>query len=196
MSIKNKVIASVIGAAALVSGFANAMSMDDSSFYVGADVGYGRWKYADEISNTASTNGASLKKGKPSLGIILGGKFHENFGAELGYTFIGKTKAIDVAAAQRTVKARNIYLDAIGYVPVDEKINFLGAVGVGKMRAKVSETSTKKDKAGIRLGVGGQYNFDNNLAARAMVRYQRTGSSGDVVKNRKQAELAVLYTFM
>jgi opacity protein-like surface antigen len=188
------------------SGF--ALAQDDMNFYVGGELGYNRHGYTSEFKDSISNNGGTLKsKNVPTLGLLIGGKFHENFGAEIGYTFFKKSK-VDWNTAgwsNDNVKANNMYLDLLGYMPVDTCFDLIGAVGVGRMKIKTVDNNagngigdSSKGKAGFRLGVGAQYKFDDHFAARAMVRYQRANikdsTDSKLYKSATSINLGLTYT--
>lgn len=166
------------------SGF--ALAHDDMNFYVGADLGYTKHSYGDGLKDYVSAWNGNAKTKAPNMGVFVGGKFHENFGAELGYTFYKKAK-VDWTAGWNTdyIKANNIYADLLGYMPIDTCFDLLGSVGVGRMKLKYDDNNASgidigKGKVGFRLGAGAQYKFDDHFAARAMVRYQRANIKGTV----------------
>lgn len=201
MNIK-KILTAGFAGMILASGFATAAMMDDTKFYVGADIARGNWGYSQETKDMFNAANGSLKKGNNSFNLAFGAKFHENFGAEVGYTMFGKTKSSIPGIGDIKMKANNLYFDVIGYAPVADKINLLGSLGFGRMQVKSTELDGlgedyKKSKTGLRAGIGAQYSFDECLAARLMVRTQKTGSNNNhLTKSLNTIGAGVTYTFM
>ena len=172
-------------------------------FYVGADAVYNRFKIDKSINDLTK----KLKKNKFGANFALGGKFHEYFGAEIGYSFVQKVKAeanaIGIAAglpAKFNVKVNNMYLDLMGFYPVSCEVDLLASVGVGRMKVKFSngaknlDNKSSKSKTGLRGRIGAQYKFDENFAARFMVGHQK-GVKAMGLKSNTSAGLGVTYTF-
>ena len=179
-----KIIAALCGV--LVSGTAAA---EDVRFYLGGDLGYNKHSYGatiDAAQTAATTAGltSSVKKNVPTLGVLAGVKYCDNFGAELGYTFYKKAKVSVSDNTEFSVKVSNLHADLLGYLPVSNEVNLIGAVGLGRVNSKVDKDGTiiadqKVNKVGFRLGLGGEYKFDDCFAARAMVRYQKVGKKNE-----------------
>jgi len=199
MNIK-KILKAGFASMVLASGF--AVAMDDMKFYVGADANLGSWSYNNSLTTKANAAPFSytggFKKRNTSLDLNVGTKFNEYFGAELGYGFFQKTKLFNSAGGNPRVKASNLHLDVMGYAPVADEWNLVGALGVGRMNTKVTSINNNtKHKTGVRVGAGVQYAFDDCLAARLMARYQKVGnSSNQYVKSLKSIGLGLTYSFM
>lgn len=197
---KKKLIAAACGL--LVSGVVCA---DDMKFYVGGDLGYNKLGYYNDLKNyIGSFTGGKIKSKVPSLGLLGGINFHENFGAEVGYDFYRKAKAsFTNYAGDYGMKLQNMHLDVLGYVPFNQCFDFVGSVGVGQARVKeINDTwsngnsGEKYNKIGFRLGAGMQYNIDCNFAARAMVGYQQVGKKNSLpwLQNLTSVKLGLTYT--
>jgi opacity protein-like surface antigen len=193
----NKKIAAAACGLLMSSGI--ALAQDDMSFYVGGELGYNKHGYASELKDDLASywtpTVGTAKTKVPTGGLLLGGKFHENFGAEVGYTFFKKAK-VDWTNGFNTdyIKANNMYLDLLGYMPIDTCFDLIGAVGVGRFKLKYNDNNavgldSSKAKAGFRLGFGAQYKIDEHFAVRGMVRYQRaniTFNTNPIVNNVAQ----------
>lgn len=204
-----KILAAACGLV-MSSGF--VFAHDDMNFYVGGDVGYSKHGYASEFKNALASypgSAGTAKTKAPTVGLFVGGKFHENFGAEIGYTFFKKAK-VDWTGTWNTdyIKANNIYADLLGYMPVDTCFDLIGSVGMGRMKIKFNTNngadaannydSFSKGKVGFRLGAGAQYKFDDHFATRVMVRYQRANIKGvndiKAYKSNTSVNLGLTYT--
>lgn len=92
-------------------------------------------------------------------------------------------------------------LDLMGYMPVHEKIELIGALGVAQYdvtaKAHNTETGAKihNDDSGfgIRMGAGVQYNITDNVAVRALGRY--TWLDVDNVNHLKEFVIGARYSF-
>ena len=92
-------------------------------------------------------------------------------------------------------------IDVIGYLPVMEKLELVGSLGVARYNVDAEvkipllglEGDGDDKGMGYRLGAGAQYNFNDNIAARAMVRYVDTDIDG--LDNIVDLTLGIRYTF-
>jgi opacity protein-like surface antigen len=202
MNMKKKLLVTAIAGSLLSAGVANA---EDMSFYVGGDVNYNKPSFKKD-SNDATGSGATMDgdkvvvdKKKPGLNLFLGTQFTENFAAEVGYGFIQKAKGTAGANGDVTNKVSNMYIDAIGLLPVCPEVDLQGSLGMGWMKAKVNvanvnvDSKLNKRKAGIRAGVGARYKFDANWSTRFTVNYQKANK--EFLKNNTSAGLGLAYTF-
>jgi opacity protein-like surface antigen len=173
-------------------------------FYVGADATYNHFNLDKDLKNDPDIK--KVQKNRLGTNLVLGGKFHEFFGAEIGYSFIQKAKvtwteqAIKDGEKNYNVKANNMYLDLMGFYPVSCEVDLLASVGVGRMKVKFSNGATNldnkssKSKTGLRGRIGAQYKFDENFAARFLVGHQK-GVKAMGLKSNTSAGLGVTYTF-
>jgi len=197
----------------LANGLATAATAvnDEVTFYVGGDINYGHWSYKTNLTTATLANLATfnifpkLKKGTTAFDLVFGSKFSPYFGAEAGYEQFSKNHLFtSPGKAAARMQADNIYLDLLAYVPVRCKFNFVGALGLGRMRTKttvynyINNTNLPllNNKNGARLGLGAMYNIDPCTAARLMVRYQKTGNNATLTKNFVSAGVGLTYTFL
>lgn len=200
----NKKLASIaLSGAMLVSGASFGMDFDPK-FYAGAEAQYNKLKGGTGLQNAA---GQSLlrKKNSPGADLFLGTRITENFGAEVGCSFLKRSHNNLTGGQVVNVKMNNPHVDAIGYLPVADNVELIGSVGVGRLSTKVEnkvngvvrsltadDKSLTKTKTGIRLGLGAQYKFSENVGARFMVRHQK---GNKVIKNVNSAGLGLFYQF-
>ena len=66
----------------------------------------------------------------------------------------------------------------IGYLPIHEKVNVLGALGLGHydVTAKFLGVEDSENGLGGHLGIGIQYDLADNVALRSMARYVKLNS--------------------
>lgn len=197
-------LVSIALAGIVLSGAAVGMEFDPK-FYVGGEAQYNKLKNDKVLVDKLNNNKSLLRKNTPGAGLFLGTKLTENFGAELGYAALGKSSRNDRVDNKWTVKMHNTYVDALGYIPVADDVDIMGAVGAGRLSTKLqsrkpdntlvelSEKDSKsaKTKTGLRLGLGAQYKFDSNFGAR-MIRHQK---GNKIVKNVNSAGVGLFYQF-
>lgn len=194
----NKITTAAAIVALATTGVVNARSYDKVSFNLGGELSINKPSFSKTIGSDLKK---ALDKNKAGANVFVGARFNQYFGAELGYGFIAKTKGnatdSDGNNASVTNKATNIYVDALGYLPVATKVDLIGAVGVGRLANKgtiySSKAESKYNKVGARVGVGAQYNVTDNVAARAMVRYQQ--GNKDFQKANTSLAIGAAYTF-
>ncbi len=203
---KSNLKIAIASSALLLSGAVCAMDFDPK-FSVGAEAGINQFTIKDK------TDGDSWKKTAPSVGALLGVRLIENMGLELGYTAFGAFKGTDVDANESfSTKLRSPHMDVLGYLPVSSDFDLIAAIGTGRVTGKskittastgATEVESFKIKANaLRLGLGVQYKFDENLSARLMLRRQNLGSvqiAGKKVTDQKMnfnsAGLGLFYQF-
>ncbi|MBP5698492.1 MAG: outer membrane beta-barrel protein [Alphaproteobacteria bacterium] len=116
---------------------------------------------------------------------------------------------------KRTFLSSSYGIDLLAYLPLNQQLDLLASVGVGQYefetRAKgkitwdsdeankyyyIDSATTNKDfdSAGIRVGLGLQYNIEDTVALRGMVRYVKL-SKDDYIKNLVEMSLGVFYLF-
>lgn len=223
---KNKLISSILSVALLSSGAAFALDMDPK-FYVGGEIQGSKLKgkpnTVGELVNLPANASSTLegypletqaKHTKVGPGVFVGTRLHENFGLEAGYTIVGKSRVKrdynfgDSVKSDATVKHRNVYLDANGYLPVNESVDLIGSVGVGQLKSTMKgdavytpaggasqNIALKKEsskKTGLRLGLGAQYKITENVGTRLMLRHQK---GNDFIKSVNTAGLGLFYQF-
>ena len=155
----------------------------DERWYAGASIG--RSEFIDQCEGVS----VSCKDTDTAFRIFGGYRFHRNFAAELGYANLGKAKAdgtISGVSVRADLKAQTWDLVGVGMLPVAQNISLLGKLGMHRSEAKVSatgsvagfsaSTSSKETNTDLTFGLGAQYDFSRNFAARAeWQRYKKLG---------------------
>jgi len=196
----NKLVALAVTTATFLPSVAMAADMEPK-FYAGAEALYSHFKLDDEAKDVTDSNGKSVyAKKAAALGLFAGSRLNQNFGVEFGGQIYNR-RHVMYGSDKVTVRNTNVFLDALGLMPVNETINFIGSVGIGRLSTTLkhrtdnswSESSTNA-KFGYRLGLGAEYLFgDNfNMGTRAMLRFQK---GNHVIKNVKSASLGLFYNF-
>ena len=189
--------------AVITSQFAMA---DDLGWYGGANVGRSAATIDDaRITSGLLTRGLATTsitdQDRSTGGKVFGGyQFNRNFALEGGYFDLGRFgfTATTVPAGTLTgnIRLRGLNLDAVGILPVTEKLSVLGRVGVTNARARDSFSGTgavnvpypnanpSRRDTNYKFGVGVQYAFNDALAMRVEAERYRVndavGNKGDV----------------
>lgn len=148
--------------------------------YVGANYDYAHLNYKDGGDQLAEDN---LNGGD----IHVGARIHKYLGFEGSYLWTADGRKSDVLGSgiNTSVSATGFALDAMGYLPVMDKLELIATAGVSRLteHAKSSGalvlSSTESETKG-RIGAGAQYWLTDNLNARGIVRYQGADFSGDL----------------
>jgi opacity protein-like surface antigen len=204
-SIRSEFLSSVLVAAALgISSSPVLAETIEPRFYLGGELNYSKHNYDQEFKDSIATANGSIKSKVPGMSILAGARFYKNFGLELGYTFLKAAKS--TGNTNGNLKAKNAYLDLLGYVPIINQIELVGTMGVGRMQTKETEDLNQDQfierigRTGLRIGAGAQYNIDNKWSARAMLRYQKVGGKGKdsnigMIKNTTSLSAGIAYLF-
>lgn len=185
---KNLITASLVGLVVAVSSNAHAASISNINFldrarlYVGLGFGYNKYNLSKAFKSAIElpTNRGSIKgRGADLLVPVLGIKFPENYGVEFGYQYQSKLKFKGVTPGN--LRLRNAYVDSMGYMPISNRVDLIGGLGIGC--ASIKENSAlqamgnggKYRKLGFRAKIGAQYYLSSNCSYRGILGYQRIG---------------------
>lgn len=183
------------GAACLFS--MNAMASDFNYCDMRATVGM---DYTYSNADIEKVDGINAFKNSLNSGAINAGiKFNRYMGIEAFYQQSEngtKTVLNDI----KTKSKFDAYgADVIGYMPVHDKIDLLGSVGLAQYETNAtimdySEVAkASEDGLGVRFGLGAQYNVTENWGLRAMARYNWLDL--DNVNHITELSAGVRYTF-
>jgi len=184
--------------------------------YVGFDLQRSVYDYNNnyDIGGGFSLDGDTLLEDSLNgANIHIGARLHKNLGLELGYfrtqeegksiatgTVVGKG-LVAATDFDTDIKLNGFTLDALGYIPLTEKLELIGTGGVSWTKGEVTLTiptvgneSVNESEIGFRIGGGAQFNFTDNINARALVRYQ-TADFDDVADNAWTGTVGLNYSF-
>lgn len=188
---------------------------DDVGFYSGANVGRSMAKIDDpRISSGLQQGGfasSSIVDDDRSTGFKLFGgyQFNRYFALEGGYFDLGKfgytATTVPAGTLRGDIRLKGLNLDAVGLLPITERLSAFGRVGVAYADARdtfrgtgavnVGTASAQKREANLKFGVGMQYAFSDALAMRLEAERYRVndaiGNRGDV----DMVSLGLLYRF-
>lgn len=177
--------------------------------YVGFDIATTKIKPKDSEDKKDIDDTLTAFKG------VIGAR-NKNWGIEAFYQMTGDEKKSknygDGESLETTVNYKAYGADIIRYIPLAHDFELLAALGLAQYdfeaKAQLLNAHTKYypalrieeekkknfDSLGVRLGLGVQYNIDENIALLGMFRYVHM-TDDDYVKNLMEASLGVRYTF-
>ena len=149
----------------------------DAGWYVGASVGQSKAK--DVCSGLPA--GVSCDDKDTAYGIFGGYQFNKYFGAELGYTDLGKAEASGLGLKE-TIKVKGFELLGVGTFPINPQFEVYGKLGFFRWDLNDSCPScgvadTNETGTDLTYGLGVKYNFTKNWGVRAQ--YQRYKDIGN-----------------
>ncbi|MDX8379603.1 MAG: porin family protein [Gallionella sp.] len=130
---------------------------EDQGMYAGVTLGQGK-------PNVTPSAAASSKKSNFIYGGLLGYQYNKNLATEVQFTGFGK--ATDVAG--NTVKGDVLSLSMVGTLPLTNKFELLGKLGIARAKTTSSAGATNlgASRTGLTYGIGVQYNVSSNLGLR------------------------------
>lgn len=140
--------------------------------YIGIDLGYtdGDIKIDGVDKNLYETDFATMS-------FNVGANLNQYFGLEAFYQVFSEGETDVYIGAQRIEKTKTNLeaygLDALGYMPLNDKLDAIGSLGIGQYDFEVKGRygRVSEDGLGYRLGLGAQYNINDKIAVRAMAHY-------------------------
>lgn len=154
-------------AVALLSVFAApafAGSVDMTGFYAGVTLGTGSTNFTAPAGSTVIVENS---KSKPVYGLVGGYRYSQNLAVEAAYTGVGYFYTTTAAGAKYLSKQIAFSVAAIGTYPINDAFSIYGKLGVASSSSEnnaVAEQNTRR--TGPVFGVGAEYKFTPNIAAR------------------------------
>lgn len=152
--------------------------------YVGAD--YEFIKYGNETFAGNRETDDFIDTGLHGANAHVGARIHRNWGMELGYSQTEEGEKNTTGAGLTTLggtpinntktDVETVALDVMGYFPVTRSLEFIGSAGVSYSKISISSdvgTKTGDSEWQPRVGLGGQYWFNDNVNFRSLVRYTK-----------------------
>ena len=165
---------------ASVQIFQLSYAQEENKFYIGAGVGHSDQKDScDGIAGSCDDTDTAWK-------LFVGYKFNPYISAEGGYIDFGESDADDVILGipvSAEAEVDGFFLAGIGSWPINERFSVFGKLGVlfwdVEVDASGGGVSVSEDETGtdILFGLGGEYSFTNQLAAR--IEWERFDGVGD-----------------
>lgn len=196
----------LLALAVIVSPFAMA---DDAVWYGGASVGDSRARIdhpritSGLLSSGFTTTSIEDHNNDTGYKIFGGYKFNRNFALEGGYFNLGKfgfkANTVPVGTLNGDIRLQGVNLDAVGTLPLTEKMSVFGRLGLHYTEAKdsfrgtglvaVTNPNPSESAANYKFGFGAQYDFTESFAVRLEAERYRVN---DAVGNRGDIDLISL----
>lgn len=112
-----------------------------------------------------------------SLKANVGFRYEKYFGAEVSYEGSSENDVTFNSGLKNTASFRSYGIDALGYLPVNESLDFIGSLGLAKYdfdvewRDLTDSGKTSKSKTAFRVGLGAQFNVNKNVGFTLMAKY-------------------------
>lgn len=203
---KSTTVSKALGLAALSIIYSQVASADEPGWYGGANVGQSRATIdnaritSNLLSGGLTTSGISDRDRSTGFKLYGGYQFNNNFALEGGYFNLGKFgyTATTVPAGSMTgdIKLQGLNLDAVGKLPLTDKLSAIGRVGLNYAQARdtfsgtgavrVLNASASKSETNYKLGAGLQYDFTESLGMRLEAERYRIN---DAIGNKGHIDL-------
>ena len=178
----------------------------DAGWYAGGNVGQSR-ATIDDARIRSGLQGGGLAttsisdRDQSTGGKVFGGyQFNRNFAVEGGYFDFAKfgftANTSPAGTLNGNIKLNGVNLDAVGILPLTDRLSALGRVGVISAHARdsfsgtgavgVSNPNPSKRDTGYKIGVGLQYALNNSWSMRAELERNRIN---DAVGNKGHIDL-------
>lgn len=152
-------------------------AVETAGFYVGA--GIGRAKANDACDFGAIGFVGSCDDKSTTWNLFAGYQFTPNIAVEAGYVDLGKVSAsgrVGGTPVSASAETQAFELVGVGMLPVAPSISLYGKLGLARWDADATASSavvvTASDKGtDFTAGLGAQYAFNRNFAARAEWQY-------------------------
>ena len=184
MNIKQAI--ALTGLVAATAGISPLAFAQDRGWYIGASGGQS--DINDFCSNPVAV-GTSCDDTGSAWSVFGGYQFNKYLGVELGYTDISENKASD-SVSTVTWKVKGTELLGVGAIPVNQYFEVYGKVGVffwdlnDSCTGACTFSSQSETGADLTYGIGVQFNFSKNVAARAQYqRYKDVGNEATTGKS-------------
>lgn len=188
---------------------------DEPGWYGGANLGQSRATIDNAriasglLSGGLTTSGISDRDRSTGLKLYGGYQFNRNFALEGGYFNLGKfgftANTVPAGSLSGDIKLQGLNLDAVGTLPLTEKLSAIGRVGLNYAQARdtfsgtgavrVLNPSPSKSEANYKLGAGLQYDFNESMAMRVEAERYRVN---DAIGNKGHIDLisvGLIYRF-
>ena len=189
--------------AAIASPLAMA---DESGWYGGANIGRSGANIDDEritsgLRGQGLATGSIADRDRDTAYKLYGGyRLNRNIAFEGGWFDLGKfgytATTVPAGTLNGDIRARGLNLDAVGILPITDRLSALGRVGMtyaqtrgafsatGAARVPYADASPSKRSANYKFGAGLAYDFTDSLGMRVEAERYRindaVGNKGDV----------------
>ena len=152
--------------------------------YLGLDFALNKYSYSSTQPITYAD-----KSRTHSLSPFIGYRFHQNFAAELGYVHLFDINPITDNLEK--LKTYNIYLDLVGLYEIEQNLELLATLGVGRLDVDFSGVS--HNEFFMRAAAGLHYHLATNFSMRFKFNWQKVGRDADLIKNTTSFGMGFIY---
>lgn len=195
---------SLLLASVALSMFATNANAIEFKPYVGLDYSYTEASTNDVVVEDVLIPSDFYENTFNSFAINLGTKLNKNFGLEAFYQKSDSKEGEEISlmvndtpiASDKIETSFEAFgVDVQGYLPISEKIELVGSVGIGKYEFEMDGfgKNVSENEIGYRLGGGVQYNMNEHFALRGVARYVILDS--EAVDGMTEFSAGVRYTF-
>jgi len=195
---KFKTAAALMAAQVLLAGGAHA---SEGGPYAGAALGAVRSglssEFKDGLARSFGSYGLNEDNSDTAVRALLGYRFNRHFAVEGGWSDFGAAEgqASTTLPLARVSTARETaawFVDAVGVLPVGDRFDLTGRIGVAFWRVEARTTTTlavssvaataaqTQNGTSPRLGIGAQYRLSEKVRLALELESFRAGKSGDV----------------
>jgi|APFre7841882724_1041349.scaffolds.fasta_scaffold98783_2 OOP family OmpA-OmpF porin len=171
-----------------------------ASWYAGLTIGGANVIDAPDVVPVVGATTSSIVSDErdPGVKVLAGYRFHRNFALEGGYAWLGEYQFTNqvtapvAGALNADVRVIGLFLDAVGLLPLGANFTALAKVGIAGTEtrtfrsvsgnvtpAPTATTNQTSDDAGLKYGLGMQYDLGRTATVRAeWERFTGLGGAG------------------
>ena len=149
------VVASALCAVSMTAAHAQSSGMQPTPWSLGGSIGQSDASIPNSAGDTSKT----------SYKLWGGYQFTPSWGAEAGYSHLGKDFSMNVPGGVASGKLTNWYGAAVGTMPLGSGFSLLGKVGITRNEADFGGAGESRRTQPL-LGVGAEYAISPMLSAR------------------------------
>ena len=184
-----KIIAIAVLSTLTAPAFAG--SIDMTGFYAGATLGVGNANFTAPVGSGVLVDNP---KSKPVYGVVGGYRYNKNLAVELAYTGASYFNTTTAAGVKYLSKQIAFSVSAIGTYPINDAFSVFGKLGLARTSAENNAVAEQNiSRTGVVYGVGAEYKFTPNIAARLGVdRYAVTATIPTVLGSQQNSNATTI----
>lgn len=201
-----KITLSVLVIAGLASATVQSAFASDTGWYALGQFGQSLNNSKSSFDNTARSAGgsgfSSSMNNPTAYSLSAGYQINQNLAIEGGYIASGNSNYLmsggNFGGSSISDSFTGFDMKAVGILPLPNQFSLLGKIGVASLTQSGStnfNSSVNGSKTGITYGIGGEYDFTDNIAVRLDWDSYNAGSTtlstGSIVSSTRLNVLAV-----
>jgi OOP family OmpA-OmpF porin len=148
---------------------AHAQSVSDRDWYGGISLGQSRNSHDWDQGRFSSSPTVPKESTRSAYKLYVGERYALNSAVEGGYTDLGKFSASN-ATSTANAKVSGFYVEAVGFHPVDGKVELLAKLGLARFNIEEDSSSYAFNDTDttifLKVGIGAEYRFTRTLGMR------------------------------